>query len=111
MLVESQFSYNSIQDFADNLRSIENVYSGARGSVATGSLSAFVETKDAALDARVHSEIDAAIAAIYAISEDGEPFRDAITNSLKQDEIEGAQAAIRTLMNTVRGDLTSLVAN
>lgn len=108
-LEESQFSHNSIHDFADNLRSVKIVYEGSRGGVAQDSLSTFVHQQDPALDARVLAEIDAAIAAILAISSDGELFTSAITNPAKHEVIEAAQEAIRTLMTTLQRDVLSLV--
>jgi putative iron-regulated protein len=108
-LEESQFSYNSIQDFTDDLRSVKFVYEGSRNGVAPDSLSTFVRLQDAALDERARLEIDAAIAAIYAISSDGEPFTFAITNPAKRGVIEGAMEAIRKVMATLQGDVLPLV--
>ncbi len=110
-LEESQFSHNSIRDFADNLRSVKFIYQGARGDIASAdSLSAFVRAQDAALDERLNAEIDDAIEAIEAISKDGEPFTTAITNPDKVDVIEAAQSAIRVVMETLQGDVLPLVA-
>lgn len=107
-LVESQFAFNSLVDFQDNLRSVENVYTGdvpEAGTLGMG-LSDYVSAADPALDARVRVEIQAAIAAIGAIPE---PFRDAITTPSSYDEIEAAQAAVRTLQNTLERDVQPLV--
>ncbi len=106
-LVESQFSWNSIEDFADNIRSVQNIYEGLGGA----SISDFVNELDSTLDARVISEIQAAIDAIYAISDDvaTDPFRDAVTDPAKATRIEAAQAAIRTVMDTMAGDVMALV--
>jgi predicted lipoprotein len=110
-LEESQFSHNSIQDFADNIRSVKFVYEGSRSGVAPNSLSAFVRQEDATLDQRILAEIDAAIAAIYAISSDGEPFGSTITNPAKSGVIEAAQEAIRKVMTTLQRDVLSLIAS
>lgn len=110
-LEESQFSHNSIRDFADNLRSVKIVYEGSRAGVAQSSLSSFVREQDPALDARVLSQIDAAIAAIEAISGDGELFTSAISNPAKRQAIESAQDAIRALMSTLSRDVLPLVVS
>jgi len=100
-LVESQFSFNSIRDFSDNIVSILNIYKGIDGSE---SLSLYVAEKDSALDEQVENEIQLAIDAIGAISPDNNPpFRDAILDSSKRDEIEAAQDAIRKVMDTFSG--------
>ncbi|MBM4394479.1 MAG: peptidase M75 [Deltaproteobacteria bacterium] len=102
-LVESQFSYNSLADFVDNVRSIRNVYEGVDGSLG---LAVFVAARDPNLDARVRAEIQAAIDAIRAISPDNDPpFRDAILDPAFNAPIEAAQAEIRTLMRTLQGDV------
>jgi putative iron-regulated protein len=107
-LVESQFSYNSIQDFQDNLRSVENAYTGGSALAGTAGLglSDWVAERDPALDVQVKAEISAAIAALGAIPP---PFRDAITTPSAYDEIEAAQAAIRALLQTLQDEVRSLV--
>ncbi len=110
-LEESQFSHNSIRDFADNLRSVKIIYEGSRAGVGPHSLSAFVRGQDEALDARVLSQIDAAILAIEAISSDGELFTSAISNPAKQQSIESAQDAIRALMTTLQRDVLPLIVS
>ncbi|MEB2311456.1 MAG: peptidase M75 [Sorangiineae bacterium] len=107
-LVESQFAFNSITDFQDNLRSVENVYSGgvpAAGTSGKG-LSAYVAERDSALDARVKSELAAAIEAIGAIPP---PFRDAIVTPSSYSAIEAAQAAVRKVHDTLQRDVRPLV--
>lgn len=103
-LVESQFSYNSLQDFADNLRSVQNVYLGGyhRGSDGEG-LNDLVAERDPALDARIRQEITAAITAIQAIPA---PFRN---NLDAAGPIEAAQVAITTVMSSLEEDLKPLV--
>ncbi|MEZ4399760.1 MAG: imelysin family protein [Kofleriaceae bacterium] len=105
-LVESQYSWNSLADFADNLRSVEQAYLGdvpAAGTTGRG-LDAIVAERDPALDARFRAELAAAIAAIGAIPP---PFRDAITDPAAYPAIEAAQGAIRTVQATIDGELTT----
>lgn len=65
--IESPYSLNSIEDFADNIRSIRNAYLGSNSGDA--SVSDYVKGKDAAVDKNVRDAIDAAIAAIELIPE------------------------------------------
>ena len=94
-LVESQFSFNSIADFQDNIRGIQNVYNG---------LSEFVNGADAALDARFKTEVQTAIDTIGAIPD---PFRDSITN--QRDAVQAAIDAVRTVQGTLENDILKLV--
>ena len=67
--IESPFSYNSLKDFEDNIVSIENAYlGGPKGSRDENkSVSKYVKSKDAAVDATVRAAIEASYAAIKAI--------------------------------------------
>lgn len=106
--VESQFSFNSLLDFSDNIRGVLNAYTGdaaAAGTMGRG-LADFVAAADPELDTRFRAEIAAAIAAINAIPA---PFRTAITNPADYPKIEAAQAAIRKVQATIDGDLTKVV--
>ncbi|MBN1209595.1 MAG: peptidase M75 [Myxococcaceae bacterium] len=107
-LVESQFAYNSLKDFTDNLRSVENVYLGRLpGATPKGpSLADFVKGERPELDTRIRQELTAAIDALGRIPE---PFRDAITDPAAAGEIEAAQAAIRKAQNTFESDVKPLI--
>lgn len=94
-LVESQFSFNSIADFQDNIRGIQNVYNG---------LSEFVNGADADLDARFKTEVQTAIDTIGAIPN---PFRDSITGN--RDAIQAAIEAVSTVQTTLENDILKLV--
>jgi predicted lipoprotein len=103
-LVESQFSYNSLLDFQDNIHSIQNAYTGdnpGAGTTGTG-LDEFIAAEDQSLDQRVKQEIEASLAALSAIPG---PFPKAISNPDAADEIEAAQAAIRKLKATLEQDV------
>ena len=65
--IESPYSLNSIEDFVDNIISIRNAYCGV--SAANASLSDYVKSRDANLDARLRKAIEDAITAISAIPE------------------------------------------
>ena len=110
-LVESQFSYNSIQDFTDNIRSVQNVYTGIYNGAGSPGLTDYVSKTNAALDTRVKNEIQAAIDAIYAIVDGDEPFREAVVDSARASGIEAAQDAIRTVMDTMAGPVMATIVN
>ena len=62
--VESWYSWNSITDYSDNIISIKNGYAGRRGAIGdpadANSISAYVKSQDADLDARMTAAIDGA---------------------------------------------------
>jgi putative iron-regulated protein len=107
-LVESQYSFNSLSDFQDNMRSVLNAYTGdfPAGETEGSGLDAYVAERDEALDERFRAEIQAAIDALAEIPE---PFRDAITDPANDELIETAQQAIGAVQATVDGDLTDVV--
>lgn len=107
-LVESQYSFNSLPDFADNLRSVLNAYTGdfPAGGTAGRGLDAWVAERDPDLDSRFRAEIEGSIDALGAIPG---PFRDAITDPANDELIEAAQQAIRTVQATIDGDLSAVV--
>ncbi len=102
-LVESQFSFNSISDFQDNIRGIQNVYLGEVVIDGEG-LNEFVNSKEPALDARFQTEVQAAIDAIGAIPH---PFRDAIT--AERGAIQAAIDAVSTVQQTLEQNILPLV--
>ena len=90
-LVESQYSWNSLTDFHNNIQSVLNVYTGKVGySPSTDSISAnqngvyaFVLKHDSVLANRVLAEIIDAQQKIALIKGDGNPNTTAITGSAK----------------------------
>ena len=102
-LVESQFSFNSISDFQDNIRGIQNVYMGKFTADGQG-LNEFVNGVDADLDARFQSEVQAAIDTIGAIPD---PFRDSIT--AQRSAVQAAIDAVSTVQQTLENDILTLV--
>lgn len=89
--VESWYSWNSLDDFTDNIRSIENSYlGGVEGNRGT-SLSSYVAETNADLDNRLKNAITNAKDKINAIPK---PFR----NNLDKDtEIQAAMEACNDL--------------
>lgn len=108
LLEESQFSHNSLIDFQNNLRSVENAYTGKVPDAGTAGrgLSAWVATRDGALDSHIRAQITAAIAAVAAIPG---PFSEAIATPSAYPQIEAAQEAIRALQSTLETRLLPLL--
>lgn len=77
--VESWYSWNSIDDFINNIVSIENSYYGmCGGSIAEHSLSKLIAEKNSALDSEIKTRIGNAKEKIEAI---GRPFRNNLNNN------------------------------
>lgn len=93
-IVESQFSFNSTIDFANNIRGAQEAYGIAVGLV--------VGEENPGLDAKVRGQFAAAIAAIERIPE---PFRNAILDSSNDGTIIAAQQAIRALADTLQSQV------
>ncbi len=102
-LVESQFSFNSISDFQDNIRGIQNVYMGKFVNDGQG-LNEFVNSKDAELDTRFQTEVQKAIDTIGAIPD---PFRDSITEN--RSAVQAAIDAVSKVQLTLEQDILPLV--
>lgn len=103
-IVESWFSWNSLTDFANNIRSIQNAYLGGyhKGTRGVG-LTSFVVAEDPALDTRIRAEIQGAIDVIGQIPA---PFRSHLDATT---QIEAAIDALGTLAATLQNDLRPLV--
>ena len=102
--IESPYSLNSIEDFTDNIKSIQNAYEGYQGGKngspaaddyiqpVDHSLSAYVATLDPDVDANMRNAIQNAIDAIQQMEE---PFaqtaRDPAYDSINQAAIAACQ--------------------
>ena len=101
--VESWFSWNSLTDFKNNIRSIQNSYTnGYDGSTPGASISDYVVEKDADLNATVVAQINASIEALNAIPE---PFRNNLDNEAK---VNAAMDAINALKTSLEEDVRPL---
>lgn len=83
--IESPYALNSIEDFQDNIRSIQNAYCGSNAGDA--SVSDYIKSVDANLDAECRKAIEDAISAIGQIAEpfalDANAKGAAATNAVK----------------------------
>lgn len=106
--VESQFSFNSRTDFANDIIGVLNAYLGDQqdlGLSGTG-LNELVAQSDSVLAERLEQEINDSIAAILAIPQ---PFRDAILDPEAADEIIAAQEALGQAFDTLNGEVLPLI--
>ena len=95
--VESWYSWHSIADYANNIRSIRNAYYGSRnGSVNANSLSAVLAKSNPELDAETKAMIKDAIDKIEAIPD---PFRNNI-NSTQAKEAMNACTELSDFLDT-----------
>ncbi len=102
---ESRFSNNSKLDFADNIRSIQNVYLGDFGSFQGNGLSNIVTQENTAVDVEIRASITDAINAIEAIPG---TFTDAISNN--RPAVSNAQTKVLDLKILLESKLEPLIS-
>ena len=104
-LVQSQFSWNSLRDFEDNLRGARDAYlgTGSDGTDALG-IDAYVTSQDEALNRRVRAQLDEALQALAAMPA---PFEQHLSAGA---EIDATQDAIRAAIVTLRDAVRPLLA-
>ena len=105
-LEESRFSANSKKDFADNIRSIQNIYTGRFDAAIGLGISNIIKSKNSALDESVKQKIDAAISAIESIEG---TFTSAIFNS--PQSVTHAQNEVRDLQQLLESEVLPLITN
>lgn len=93
--VESWYSWNSITDFKNNIRSIENVYLGGIDGSRGKGLTHFVQQKNSELDTEIKTAIAESLNKIELI---GHPFRNNLGNSAG---INAAVEACNRLMSAL----------
>ena len=103
-LDESQFSHNSVNDFRNNITGVLNAYKCQYAGVSGHSLSELVASKNTSLDSKIQVQINTAIASFSAITV---TYEKAIYS--QQTQVKNVQSAIRTLKETLEGDLTDFV--
>lgn len=104
---ESRFSHNSLNDFKDNLKSVENAYLGQISGTGTqsNSISALVAQKNPELDQKIKQELKAAIEAVNAVPN---PIEATIKNSETTAKLTSAKSAILTAFTTIETQLLPL---
>jgi len=104
-LEESPFSFNSITDFTNNIRSVENVYLGKYSSDGKG-LEDLVRQNNLSLDGAIKTKINSSIAALQNITV---PFGQAIISQPTQ--VQNAIDAINDLKDEIESNLFPFVQN
>jgi len=95
--VESPHSWNSVVDFADNIRSVRNAYYGTLdGSRSTKSVSVHVASIDKELDSKIQNAIADAIAKIEKMQK---PFRNNLKFDANNQAAVDACNALRDLLD------------
>lgn len=104
---ESRFSGNSKIDFADNMRSIQNIYLGNYLNNGNGDgLSKLISKNNPELHQKITQEIDNAILKIENIPG---TFTQALSNN--KAAIQEAQTVVRNLQETLESELIPYVSN
>ncbi len=103
---ESRFSNNSKLDFANNIRSIQNIYLGDFNGGTGKGLTDVVILVNPTLDATIRTKIIDAINAIEAIPG---TFTDAITNN--RTAVQNAQTKVNELKALLESQLQPLITN
>jgi putative iron-regulated protein len=111
--VESQYSWNSLTDFSNNIIGVRNVYQGEyTGSADKQGLIDFVAAADTALATRIGSEIDDAILKIQAIKGSNDmPFRQAILDVEGRKRVQVAVDALSKLQASLESDMLPLLSD
>ena len=105
--VESQYSWNSLTDFSDNIIGIRNLYQGEfEGAADKQGIIDFVTASDERIALRVGGEIDDAIVKINAIAgTNNMPFRQAILDVAGRVRVQTAIDALSTLETSLTNDV------
>ena len=99
--VESWYSWNSIADFTDNIRSVRNAYYGSLdGTVNNNSLAAYMNKVNASLDSDVRSAINNAIKEVSAMPA---PFRNHLSKSETQKAVDACNQLLDALDAAIEG--------
>ncbi len=110
--VESQYSWNSLADFTNNIQGVQNVYLGrmpSQSSVDVG-IYDFVKAADLTVADRISDEITQAIIAVEIISgANNMPFRQAINDAEARVRIQAAIDALAVVQTSLENDVLTLL--
>jgi len=99
--VESWYSWNSIADFTDNIRSVRNAYYGSLdGSVNTNSMADYINKVNPTLDNNVRAAIDNALKEVSTMPA---PFRNHLSKSETQKAVDACNALLDALDAAIEG--------
>mgnify|MGYP000038245601 CR=1 FL=1 len=111
-LVESQYSWNSLADFSDNIQGVQNVYRGefVNGADKQGIID-FVNAADPELASKIDGQINDAITAIKAIAGDNSlPFRQAINDADARIRVQAAIDSLTLVQTSFETDVLPLLS-
>lgn len=95
--VESQFSWNSLADFTNNIHSLRNIYTGDYAGLSGAGLDELVKLKNPALNDKILAQLDECETAIQAIAG---PEKLSYTLAIKNEPARArARIAIEALAN------------
>lgn len=107
-LVESQFSWNSLTDFQNNIESMVHLYTGDYKNQGLG-IDALVKKVNPALDARIRAQLAAAKKSVADIAgPEGLPFTRAIKDPEARVRITAAMEELSTLHAMFKNELLPL---
>jgi len=109
-LLESRFSFHTLEDLKSNVKGAENVYLGRFPDANTDGkgISNFIAQVNPDLDARIKSQFQTSMAALEKIPA---PLETAMANPQAVPQIQAAQTAIDNLQQTMRQEVLPLVQN
>jgi uncharacterized iron-regulated protein len=108
--VESWYSWHSLDDYQNNIKSIKNAYYGGRDLSApnSNSLSAFVAEKNAELDTQIKDKIADCITKIAAIGAGGKSFYEVVRDQINGEQVGAAAdacAELKALFKKISSDV------
>ncbi|MDR2809507.1 MAG: hypothetical protein LBB84_02985 [Tannerellaceae bacterium] len=108
--VESWYSWHSLDDYQNNIRSIKNAYLGGvdDNSRQTTSLSAYLAENNASLNTDIKAKIDDCLSKIAAIGKDGKSFYEVVRDQTNKAEVDAAVDAcieLQTLFDSIIANL------
>ncbi len=97
--VESWYSWHSLDDYQNNIRSIKNGYLGGLNDNTrkTNSLGVFIALKNPELDRQLRAQIDVCISKIAAIGKDGKSFYEVVRDQTNETDVDAAVASCTDL--------------
>jgi len=110
--VESQYSWNSLADFTNNIQGVQNVYLGRMPSQSSFDVGIydFVKSADTVVADRIDNEISLAIESIKSIAGDNDmPFRKAINDVDGRVRIQAAIDALVIVQASLENDVLTLL--
>ncbi len=99
--VESWYSWHSLDDYQNNIRSIKNAYLGGMddNSRKANSLSNFVARTHPDLNSQLNAQINDCLAKIKNIGKDGKSFYEVVRDQTNEAEVEAAVESCGRLEN------------